>query len=206
MILGAVELVANDRPLAQAIEEAVERLRSIGDATVALMFDLSWRPTMDVVEPIARALSGSNAIRTLTLVHPSAALNFIAAAVGTRVKSVSVMSRRSLYDEDEDEQTDATESNTFFRMDPHEPLDAFVRRSIREARARAVRRFALVFDSRSRPTLALADTLVEELLQSSVQEIGLVHPAFRLDAIAASVHLRLSHVRVACGSERRAQE
>jgi hypothetical protein len=200
-----VELISPKEPLPKAIAQAVGKLSPSDDAHVVLVFDPGWHPTMEVVDILTRELASFDALETLTLVHPSAAMGVIAAAVASRMPAIQVMSKRSLYDEAEDEETDATESNTFFRMASGESLDAFVRRSVGEAHTRAVRRFALVFDPDSRPTLALADVLVEELVQSGVQEIGLVHPTIRLNAIAASVRLRLATVKIALGSERRSE-
>jgi hypothetical protein len=202
MTSAALEFVSTTVPLAPAIADAFARLRESRQTETALVFDMSWHPTMDVVELIARELVASGGIQLLTLIHPSAAMSVIAAAIATRVESVSVTSKRSMYDEDEIEDIDPTESKTLFSMDPGESLNGFVRRSVREARNRAVVRVALVFHKSSQPTMALADTLVEELVQSGVRELGLIHATTSLDAIAASVRLRLANVRIALGSER----
>jgi hypothetical protein len=206
--LGTVEIVALDQPLASAIEQAFERLRSAGSTRGALVFHTSWHPTMDVVELVAAQLTLEDDVKTLTLVHPSAAMGVIASAIASRVQELGgggivVESKRSIYDDPEDEHTDATGSNTFFRMDPGESESAFVRRAVREARARAVRRVALILDRNAQPTMKLADILVEELLQSGVREVGLIHATAPLDAIASSVRLRLPAVRIALASERR---
>jgi hypothetical protein len=113
-----------------------------------------------------------------------------------------VLTKRSIYDEPEDEETDATESNLSFQMEPTDTLDRFVRTSIREAHARSAHRFALVFDADSIPTLSLADTLVEELLSTDTREMGLIHPTASLDDIGASVRLRLANIRIAVANER----
>lgn len=203
MAREVTEFVSPNLPLPEAIAEALAKVSPDSDASVALVFDLNWIPTMDVVDHIARELLHLDALERLTLIHPSSAMAVIAVAVATRVPSVQVDARRSVYDEAEDEHTDATASHTFFRMRSGEPIDGFVRRSVNEARTRAVRRFALVFDKDSRPNLTLADVLVEELVQSRVQEVGLIHPTIPLDSVAASLRLRLANIRIALSTERR---
>src|SRR6185369_7773476 len=129
--------------------KAFRLLREEGEPDAVLVFDVSWQPTMEVVDLVVLALGISPTIQTLTLIHPSAAMNVIAAAIGAKSRTAFVTSKRSMYDDPEDEERDATESNTVFRMSPDETLDLFVRRSVAEARTRAVSRFALVFDASS---------------------------------------------------------
>lgn len=198
MSLGTIEHVEMGATLEDAIGAAFERLRSAGTSQCALVFDVEWPPTMDLVDLVARHLADSDDIETLTLVHPSAAMGFVASAVGLRVGSVDVRAQRSVYDEpDEDDFTDATASRTVFVMGPEERLGAFVGRAVGEARARAVKRFALVFDPKVPASMELSDVLVEELMQSGVREVGLVHPAASLETVVAALRLRLPNVRVA---------
>lgn len=201
--MAVVEIQARNEPLASVVHSAFEKLRASAAKSVGLDFDMLWRPTMDAVDIIARELADPGAITELTLIHPSSAMSVIAAALSTRVNGVTITAKRSIYDEPEDEDVDATESNTLFSMGASESLEAFVRRSVRAVRARSAHRFALAFDKDCRPTLEVADTLVEELLQSDVRELGLIHPTIVLDAIAASIRLRLPNLRVAIGSERK---
>jgi hypothetical protein len=205
MARDRVENVSATGPLSEALAELFRRLAMADDESVTLVFDVAWEPTMDVVGPLERGIEELPALETLTLVHPSAAMTVIASAVASRTDTVCVRTKRSLYDDPEDDEVDATQSNTWFGMQANEPLEAFVRKSVAEAHARAVRRFALVFTPESRPTLALADVLVEELVQSGVKEIGLIHPSVRLDVIAASVRLRLASVKIAVATEGREQ-
>ncbi len=201
MGLGAVEQVSLDAPLASAIETAFDRIRSADANRCALVFDASWQPTMDLVDLVTKSIAESEELRVVTLVHPSAAMAFIASAIASGVRSVEVCAQRSVYDEPEDEDTDATASKTLFVMAPTESIEGFVRRSVTEARLRVVRRFALLFDAKSVPTMNLAGVLAEELLQSGVEEIGLIHPGAPLEAVVASVRLRLPGVRVAYATQ-----
>jgi len=200
--LGAVERVRSDHPLDTAIAEAFERVRDVDASACALVFDVAWQPTMDVVELVVRELETSPEVRTLTLIHPSAAMAFIATAVAAAA-SAEIRSQRSVHDEPELPHTDATASKTVFLMRADEALDAFVRRAVGEVRKRVSRRFALVFDAKSMPTLDLAGTLAEELLQCRVEEVGLIHPTQPLDAVVAALRLQLPGVRVAHGAEPR---
>ncbi len=195
-----LEVVSAKLPLAEAIAKAFEGCAN--DTNIILLFENTWHPTMAVAEHIGEAMARLAAVETLTLVHPSAAMSVIAGAVSSRFPNVIVKSQRSLYDDPEDEATDVTASKTVFAMGPNEMMDAFVRRSVGEARTRSARRLALVFSPHCRPTLAVADVLVEELVRSGVEEIGLIHPTTRLDAIAASLRLQLPNVRVALGDHR----
>jgi hypothetical protein len=201
MSLGTVEHVSPDVPLAQAVEAAFERVRSSDATRCALQFDPNWHPTMDLVEVLARSIADSADIEVVTLVHPSAAMTFIASAIAARVNGVEVRAQRSIYDEPEDMKSDATASKTMFVMTPTESIEGFVRRSVAEAQKRVVRRFALLFDGTSVPSMDLAGLLAEELLQSGVQEIGLVHPTAPLEAVVATLRLRLPNVRVAYASQ-----
>jgi hypothetical protein len=189
--------------LRAGVEGAFERFRAAGARTCTLVFDVAWQPTMDVVDAVTEALGASKEVETLSLVHPSAAMSFIASAVSMRVRTVKVTARRSIYD-DEDEaeelQTDATGAKTMFLMAPTEDLEAFVRRAISEARKRVSRRVALIFDRASKPPMDLADVLAEELLQTGVKEIGFIHESAPLDALAAALRLRLPGVTVAVAS------
>jgi hypothetical protein len=200
MDLGAIEVVENKGPLDEAVASAFSRIRSAPPSTTAaLVFDLAWKPTMAAVDVIARELAGCAGITTLTVVHPSAAMSFIASAIALRVPAVQVRAQRSVYDEeeDDDEQTDATDSRTSYFMRKTEALDTFIRRSFTEARTRRVRRFALVFeDGTVLSRMELSDLLAEELLNAGVEEIGLIHPSADLDTVAAAVQLRVPSVQV----------
>jgi hypothetical protein len=200
MGFGAVENISAGEPLDAALSRAFARLRAAGTSGCAVVFDAEWRPTMDIVELVSQELAEAEDIQTLALVHPSAAMTFIASAIGVRVPNVQISAQRSLHDEIEDENTDATASKTVFVMERGEHAEAFVRRAIGEARTRVARRFALVFDAGCTPSIDLADVLAEELMRSSVKEIGLVHPRAPLETIVASLRLRLPHVRVAFAS------
>jgi hypothetical protein len=201
MDLGTVERVATNEPLARALAAAFSRLRNSGAPRCALAFDPEWRPTMDVVELAANELSECLDIETLVLVHPSSAMTFIASALGLRVPTVTVSAQRSVYDELEDQDTDATASKTMFVMKRDEHIDHFVRRSVRAAQARALRRFALLFDGKCVPTMEIADVLAEELLRSGgVREIGLIHPSASLETLVAALRLRIPTVRIAYAS------
>jgi hypothetical protein len=114
-----------------------------------------------------------------------------------RVPTVQITVQRSLHDEIEDEQTDATASKTMFVMERGELPEAFVRRAVAEARARVARRFALLFDANCSPSIELAEVLAEELTGSTVKEIGLIHPRAPLETLVALLRLRLPTIRVA---------
>lgn len=192
-------LLRSGDPLDQAIARA---LAEIEDATAArFVFDLDWTPTMELVEILARELPEANSLRSLSLVHSSAAMTFIASAVAARCPEVDVHARRSLWDDgDEDETLDATASKAIFVMAPGERHDAFVRRAVSEARSHVNRRFALVFDQ-SRPLPPdLADVLFEELLHSGVKEVGLIYKGEDLTGVADSLRLRLPEIQVALAS------
>jgi len=201
MGLGNVENVDPNVPLAKAVETAFERVRAADASQCALLFDNRWVPTTDLVDIVASQLEESPDVQTLTLVHPSAAMTFIASAIGSRSRDVEVRAWRSVYDEPDDEVTDATASKTMFAMHDGEALPAFVRRAVGEARSRIVRRFALVFHAKSVPSMALADLLAEELFQTGVKEVGLVHPTAPLDTVVAALRLRLPGVRVSFASK-----
>lgn len=163
-----------------------------------MVFDPDWRPTMDVVDFIANELEECEDVANLTLVHPSSAMTFIASAVALRAPAVQVSAQRSVYDEAEDTAADATASKTMFVMGPGERVEHFLRRGVREAQSRAVRRFALIFDASCVPTMLIADVLAEELVRSgSVREIGLIHPKASLETVVAALRLQLPSVRVA---------
>src|SRR4051812_6147835 len=59
---GTVELVEMDVPVELAITRAFDRLREAGSSEVALAFDASWHPTMDIVDLIADELNSPNDI------------------------------------------------------------------------------------------------------------------------------------------------
>ena len=201
MELGTIEQVAPSAPLAAALSDVFARLRSAGTSSGAVVFDPEWRPTMDVVDLIANELQDPGDLTKLTLVHPSSAMTFIASALGLRAPEVQVSARRSVYDELEDQNADATASKTMFVMAPGERVEHFVRRAVREAQSRSVRRFALIFDAAYVPNMAIADVLSEELLRSGgVREIGLIHPKASLETVVAALRLRLPAIRVASAS------
>jgi hypothetical protein len=204
MAARAIERIGADERLEPAVERAFERIRSADAAHAALVFDVAWQPTMELVEVLVRALGDADEVRTLTLVHPSAAMTFIASAVGIRCTSVQLKTQRSVYDDDdEDEITDATASRTMFKMEDDERVDVFVRRSVTEARTRLVRRFALIFSEKAQLSPDLADVLAEELLHSGAKEIGLVHGSDVLETVADTLRLRLPDVRVALATQRK---
>lgn len=199
MSLGKVERVDNESTLDEGIGAAFDRLGSSGATRCAIVFDVRWQPTMDVVDLVARRLDEAAQIEVLTLVHPSAAMGFIASALGLRVSRVQVHARGSVHAEPvEDENADLTASRTMFVMQPGERLESFVRSSVRSAGERVLRRFALLFDARAPVSMELADLLVEELMESGVRELGLVHPTQPLDTVVAALRLRLPAVRVQC--------
>lgn len=201
MDLGTVEHVATTVPLADALSAAFSRLRSAGTSAVAVVFDPHWQPTMDVVDLISTQLEDCEDVTSLTLVHPSSAMTFIASALGLRAPTVTVSARRSVYDELEDAGADATASKTMFVQAPAERVEHFVRRAVREAHTRAVRRFALIFDAACVPNMQIADLLAEELVRSGgVRELGLIHPKASLETVVAALRLRLPAVRVAYAS------
>jgi hypothetical protein len=201
MTLGNVEQVSVDEPLARALATAFERLRSSDASRCALVFDARWQPTMDVVDLIAAELTDCYEISVLTLVHPSSAMTFIASALGVRAPAVQVTAVRSVFDETEDSNADATASKTLFVMEPTELVHHFVRRAVREAQKRAVRRFALFFHASVEPTMDIADVLSEELLRSgAVREVGLIHPTASLETLVATLRLRVPAIRVAYAS------
>jgi hypothetical protein len=199
----AVERIGADEPLGLAVARSFEHFRDIEASSGALMFDIGWVPTTDLVEMLAKEIAETDGLQSLTLIHPSGAMSFIAGAVAARCNGVTVDARRSLYDDGEDdENTDATASKTMFMMSPGERYDSFVRRSVTEARARVDRRFALIFDN-SRPLPRdLADVLFEELLHSGAKEVGLVYAGEGLDVVAASLRLRLPSIIIALATER----
>ena len=201
MGLGTTEKIAIGEALASALSTAFSRIRSAGTSECAIVFDPQWRPTMDIVELVAAELNDCADVQSLTLVHPSSAMTFIASAIGLRAAAVQVATKRSVYDEVEDENVDATASKTMFVMAPGERVEHFVRRSVREAHSRAVRRFALLFDASCTPSIEIADLLAVELMQSGgVREIGLIHPRSSLDTLVATLRLRVPTVRVAYAS------
>lgn len=197
MDLGTVEKVSSKVPLAAALAEAFARLRSAATSRCAVVFDHEWQPTMEVVDLIASELSETDDIATLTLVHPSSAMTFIASALGLKTRAVTITSQRSVYDELEDDSADATASKTMFVMDREERVDHFLRRAVREAQSRSVRRFALLFDAACVPSMLIADVLAQELQRGAVREIGLIHPKASLDTVVAALRLRLPAVRIA---------
>jgi hypothetical protein len=190
-------------PLATAVGTAFERIRSADVRRCALLFEVGWEPTMDLVEIVVSELERSDEIASLVLVHPSSAMAFIATAITLRMPSVVVAAQRSIYDDpDDDENLDATESKTMFMMTQDEPMPAFVRRAVAEVRLRVVHRFALILDERTTPGIELADLLVEELLGTAVKEIGLIHKHAPLDTVAAALRLRLPGIRVSLATTR----
>jgi hypothetical protein len=173
MTLGEIEPVRADLPLDKALAAAFERVRDSGASQAALLFPLEWAPTMDIVAIVADELERCEDLTGLTLIHPSAAMTFIASAIGLRAERVEVRTQRSVHDDDdEEEDTDATASRTMFVMRPDDRAEAFVRKSVTEAKNRLVRRFALVFDPKREPPLELADILAEELLHGGVKRSG----------------------------------
>jgi hypothetical protein len=197
MTLGEIERIRASA-VEQALHDAFERLRDTGASRAALLFDLEWMPTMDIVGVVADELERCDDLSTLTLIHPSAAMTFIASAIGLRAERVEIRTQRSVHDDgEEEEDTDATASRTMFVMRPDDRAEDFARRSVVEAKNRLVRRFALVFDPKREPPLELADILAEELLHSSVKEVGLVHPSPALDTVVAALRLRLPQVKIA---------
>jgi hypothetical protein len=197
MGFGCVEKVAANESLAIGMSRAFDRVRAAGSSSVAIVFDVDWRPTMDLVDLVSQELAESEDVQALALVHPSAAMTFIASAIAVRVPTVQITVQRSLHDEIEDEQTDATASKTMFVMERGELPEAFVRRAVAEARARVARRFALLFDANCSPSIELAEVLAEELTGSTVKEIGLIHPRAPLETLVALLRLRLPTIRVA---------
>jgi hypothetical protein len=197
MGFGCVEKVAANESLAVGMSRAFDRVRAAGSSSVAIVFDVDWRPTMDLVDLVSQELAESEDVQALALVHPSAAMTFIASAIAVRVPTVQITVQRSLHDEIEDEQTDATASKTMFVMERGELPEAFVRRAVAEARARVARRFALLFDANCSPSIELAEVLAEELTGSTVKEIGLIHPRAPLETLVALLRLRLPTIRVA---------
>lgn len=204
MTLGEVETVPANGPLDKAIAKAFDRIRDSGASRAALLFDVDWAPTMDVVALVAEELEKCEDLSTLTLVHPSAAMTFIASAIGLRIDRVEVRSQRSVHDDDEEEEdTDATASRTMFVMRSDEPADRFVRRSVLEAKNRLVRRFAIVLDPKRDLPLDLADVLAEELLDAGIKEIGIVHPSPTLDTIVSALRLRIPAVKIAVARQKK---
>jgi hypothetical protein len=201
MGLGFVTNVDADRDLREAVRLAFDRIRASARRSAALVFETRWQPTMDLVDIAEDCLVDSDYLEQLTLVHPSAAMSFIASMIGSRVETVSISAQRSIYDEPEVEDTDATASKTMFTMARGEPIEAFVSRSVATARQRVLRRFALLFEKSSQPDISLAALLAEELLHSGVKEIGLIHPSASLDAMVAALRLRLPGVSVAYASK-----
>jgi hypothetical protein len=202
MGLGTVVIVPPQEPLERALAAAFERFHSAEARAVALVFALGWRPTMDIVDIVLDHLARSGDIEVLTLVHPSAAMTFIASTIELRARGVSVRAQRSIHeDEDEDEHTEVTASRATFVMKPGQRFEAFVRQSVEEARARVVRRFALVFDASAPLPPHLTDVLAEELLHAGVREVGLVHPSASLETVAAALRLRLPSVRIALAKQ-----
>lgn len=201
MGLGIVATVDTGQSLGEAVRRAFARLRDASAKSGALVFEARWQPTMDLVDIVEDCLVDADELERLTLVHPSAAMSFIASTIGSRIRTVQISARRSIYDEPEVEDTDATASKTMFTMVPGEPIEAFVLRSVETARARVLRRFALIFDKGSEPDMTLAAILAEELLHSGVKEIGLIHPTLPLDALVAALRLRLPGVSVAHASK-----
>lgn len=198
MSVGAIETIKTNVPLEKTISIAFDRIRDAGIDRAALLFDLDWTPTMDVVSLIAFELERCDDLTSLTLIHPSAAMTFIASAIGLRIDRVQIRAQRSIHDDgEEEEDTDATASRTMFVMKQDENVEAFVRKSVAEAKRRIVRRFALVFDPRSVPPIELADVLAEELLHAGVKEVGLVHPGSALDTVVAALRLRVPEVKIA---------
>ena len=202
----AVEPVSIREGVEAGLAQAFERLRDSAASAGALLFPIDWSPTMDIVLPIADELDRCEDLTALTLIHPSAAMNFIASAIGLRVDRVVVRTQRSVHDDgEEQEDTDATASRTMFVMRHDDRVDAFVRKSVIEAKRRLVRRFAIVFDANKELTLDLADILAEELLDSGIKEVGLVHPGGVLDTIVAALRLRVPHVKIAVARQKRAE-
>lgn len=198
MSLGALETIGTHRSLEKEIAAAFERLRDAGASRAALLFDVQWAPTMEVVAIIADEIERTDDLSALTLVHPSAAMTFIATAIGSRSDRVEVRAQRSVHDDgEEQEDTDATASRTMFVMRPDEPAEAFVRNSVVEAKKRLVRRFALVLDPKRDVPLAIADVLAEELLDTTIKEVGLVHSSETLDTVVAALRLRIPNVKIA---------
>jgi hypothetical protein len=195
--------VGADERLDAAVAKAFDRLRSNDAAHAALLFDLSWQPTMELVDVLSVHLAASQ-VEALTLIHPSATMTFLASAVAMRCKGVTVTAQRSIYDdgEEEDETTDATSSRTMFVMNTNERVEDFVRQSVTEARRRVVRRFALVFADAIPLPADLADVLAEELLHSGAKEVGLIHASTALEIVADTLQLRLPEVRIALASSR----
>ena len=64
MTFRVIEVVSPAPPLSAAIEQAFAQLRTYGETHAALMFDISWQPTMEVVDLIARE-SGAGAFEPL---------------------------------------------------------------------------------------------------------------------------------------------
>jgi hypothetical protein len=199
----SIERIGADEPLELAVSRSFEHFRDAEASNAALMFDVGWVPTTDLVEMLAKEIAETDGLQSLTLIHPSAAMTFIASVVSSRCAGIKVDARRSLYDDGEDDEgTDATASKTLFMMAPHERHEAFVRRAVMEARTRIDRKFALMFDNSKPLPRDLADILFEELLHSGAKEVGLVYAGDGLDVIAASLRLRLPSVVIALATER----
>jgi hypothetical protein len=202
--MRTVVLVPARGSLSDEVGTAFGEIRTQGRPEATLVFDLGWQPTIELVDVVAREVESTPFLRELFLVHSSAAMGVIAGALDARCIATSVVAKRSLFDDPDDEFVEPTELKTVFQMTPKETIEAFVRAALAQVRSQGIHRFALVFDAQSQPTLAIADVLVEELIDTKVTEIGLVHGSTDLGAIASSIRLRLRGVTVGTGSTRKA--
>jgi hypothetical protein len=204
--MRTVVLVPARGPLDRDVATAFSEIRTQARPEATLVFDLGWQPTIELVEVVAAEIEKTPFLRELFLVHSSAAMAVIAGAIDARCIATSVVAKRSLFDDPDDEFVEPTELKTVFQMRPEETIEGFVRAALKQVRVQAIHRFALVFDTQTEPTLAIADVLVEELIDSKVNEIGLVHGTADLGPIASSIRLRLGGVTVGIGSTRKASD
>jgi hypothetical protein len=158
-----------------------------------------WRPTVEIVPLIVDAITEKTpALNALVLVHPSAAMSFIASSVSIKLPHVAVRSAPAIEDA-----FDAGPSPVpVVTMRARETIEGFIRRGTAELRDRAVRRGVLVLADSANVGTALGDVLVEELLQNAtLRAIGLVHPTANLEVPAASVRLRLPRAKIVTATD-----
>jgi hypothetical protein len=177
---------------------------TLGDGPRAiLVIPHLWRPTVEIVPLIVEAAANRPALRVLVLVHPSAAMSFIASSVSIKLPKVTVRSAPAI----EDAFDEGPSPLPIVSMTDREAVEGFIRRGTAELRDRSVRRGVLVLAAAANVGPSLGDVLVEELLQNAtLRAIALVHPTANLDVPAASVRLRLPRARIVTAKDVEAAE
>jgi hypothetical protein len=185
-------------PLGQAVAAAFAELGH-DVRTAVFVFPAGCRPEASLVGLLASAASRCAALEAIVLVHPSAAMGFVASSLGLRLPALEVRRVRTT------SELAATQSyglavpprTVVVHMGVDEDADAFVRRAFQTLRERAARRGVIVFAHEAVLDGIVTEEIGRELAESaSVHRLALVHPTAALDHSAAAIAIRQPRVHV----------